>query len=95
MLNTKYICFNFSNVNDASVALEKNTTPFVINAIEAPSKWPLTCTMMNVENLNRASKISFLELREMELSLRFIVAVSTSRPIISLGVPKDRIYGFL
>jgi 3-hydroxyisobutyryl-CoA hydrolase len=57
-------------------ALEKDGTPFAKNAIEAISKRSPTCTVMNVENLSRASKMSFIELMEMELTLWFRSAVS-------------------
>jgi hypothetical protein len=49
---------------------------------------------MNVENLSRASNMSFIELMEVALTLLFMIKVGMSRPIMSSGAPKDRIYGF-
>ncbi|KAI8886781.1 ClpP/crotonase [Backusella circina FSU 941] len=64
-------CFKFDNANDIINALEKDGTPFSSDAIMAISKGSPTCTVINAENFNRASKMSFSEVLEMELTLWF------------------------
>jgi 3-hydroxyisobutyryl-CoA hydrolase len=58
-------------------ALEKDGTPFAINAIRAIEKRSPTCTVINVENFIKASEMTYMEVMERDLTLWFRVAVST------------------